>query len=87
MSTKCIVIGQNETIKKELKKIEFTKALCLNINLNNSLISNAECSPCHFDNVELIQKRLNGICVMLAYNDNNREGGMIYLGHWNDGIV
>lgn len=81
MSTKCIVLGQEE--KKELEKIEFVKAL------NRSfMISNASTKPSDWDNIELITKNYTykKEDVMFAYNECRRNG-CLYLGHWNDGVV
>ena len=79
--TKCIVLGQDGEPKKELKPIEFVKAILL------SEISKAGCSPDDYKNIELISKGyIDGHDLMFAYDDD-RSTGCAYLGYWNDGVV
>lgn len=79
--TKCIVLGQDEEPKKELKPIEFVSVVGLNI------ILGAVYSPDYYKNIELIsQGYTEGYDLMFAYDDD-RSTGCAYLGYWNDGIV
>lgn len=83
MATKCIVIGARPT-KKEVTRISFESSLSINLN-----ITNANASPRAYKTIELICKNYSyEVDLMFAYNDpNKRHEGVLYLGHWNDGIV
>jgi hypothetical protein len=80
--TKVIILGEQPE-KKELKPIEFVKYL------DDDLISYIpSTSPSDFENIELICKNYRGenIDLFFVYNDDRRKG-LLYLGHFNDGIV
>ena len=79
--TKVIILGQ-EPEKKELKPIEFVKHLYSDFEFSSG------CSyPRSWENIELISKNyFNKYDLMFAYNEN-RSGGILYLGHFNDGII
>ena len=81
--TKCIVLGENKSINDK-RPIQFTGHL----NKSTADIWRNECqSPRTWSNIELISKNnAAGEDIMFAYN-NKREDGILYLGHWNDGIV
>lgn len=80
--TKCIVIGEQPTQEKK-KPIEFVNALAK----NPMHIHPASSKPKNFRNVELIAGNCySGFDVMFAYDDERLEG-VIYLGHWNDGVA
>lgn len=70
------------------KPIEFTKTLGFDGQIYKSVAG-----PINFKHVELICKDYNTVDselgqfdVILAYDDN-KLNGILYLGHWNDGIV
>ena len=78
--TKVTIIGGATPIEKK-KPIEFVKSILL------LGICNARAVPYMWDNIELICKNyVDGYDLMFAYN-SNREDGVAYLGHFNDGIV
>ena len=79
--TNVIIIGEQPE-KKEVKPIEFVKALeC------NEAFTTACHLPKHWENIELICKNYSTqYDLMFAYN-NIRHEGCLYLGHFNDGIV
>ena len=79
--TKVSVFGQQPTETKELKKIEFVKAL---INENEW---DTPCSPGDWDNIMLLEKdyTYSGLDLIMAWDCISDK--TIYLGHWNDGIV
>ena len=84
--TKCTVIGENEPIKKELKKIEFINYLDAFVSIKNCKVEKADTKPGQYANIELISGDISGIDIMFAF-DKYRSKGHIYLGYWNDGIV
>lgn len=83
METKVIIIGQEKPKQRELKKIEFTHLLntCKKIEPTNA-------QPDVWDCIELICKNYSkDFDLMFGYDEENRSGGALYLGHFNDGIV
>lgn len=80
--TKCIVIGEQPTHRKK-KPIEFVKGLFIApIRIDECVVA-----PKGYKNIELIAtKCYEGLDVMFAY-DNTRSDGLIYIGHWNDGVA
>lgn len=86
--TKVSVFGQ-PTEQKELKPIEFVKCLYSDNDFSEDF------NESEWDNVTLITRNHNGagMDLILCYpNDNiNKDGsvnkGVLYLGHWNDGVV
>jgi hypothetical protein len=80
--TKVIILAEQPE-NKELKPIELVKWLDSEYNF-----CNAESNPMQWKNIELICKNYqsHGFDLMFAY-DENRSGGILYLGHFNDGIV
>ena len=79
--TKCIVIGKQP--KEVVKPIEFVKYLGSDYRLQGDC-----CRPNQWKYIELITvKYLNKeYDLMYAYDDKDREG-ILYLGHWNGGVV
>lgn len=92
MSTKCIVLGKDTSIQPAKKPIEFVKQLNSGINTGDSdKIQKNFIEPAYFNYIELIcprRARYEEYDIMFAYDDvNHREEGILYLGHWNDGVV
>ena len=83
METKVIILGESEAEKPELKKIEFVKYL-------DSNFERATCvtKPSEYENIVLLRKHygLTGLDLMYAYGENP-DLGILYLGHFNDGVV
>jgi hypothetical protein len=80
--TKVIILGEQPE-KKDLKPIQFVKYM------NSELKINSDPSKSKlWKNIELICRNYSseGLDLMFAY-DYNRSGGVLYLGHFNDGIV
>lgn len=87
MATKVTILGE-QPIEQEKKKIEFVYA----INTFSGEKEKAKTFPCEWENIELVKKGSNEseLDVMLAYDDNRTVGrtvGILYLGHFNDGVV
>lgn len=80
--TKIIILGDN-TPKQPKKPIEFL----LSFNENKTFIK-PHLNPKHWQNIELVCRNYNyeRVDLMFAYNEN-RNLGVLYLGHFNDGIV
>jgi hypothetical protein len=79
--TNVIIIGEQPE-KKDLKPIEFVKYLD-----SDSAFDNKCAEPKQWKSIELISKNyFNKYDLMFAY-DENRSRGILYLGHFNDGIV
>jgi hypothetical protein len=80
--TKVIILGEQPE-KKELKPIEFLGYLDAFFKFNSN------CSkPNVWKNIVLIRKgySIEGLDLMYAYDDDKKEG-LLYLGHFNDGVV
>ena len=74
------IIGEATPIEKK-KPIKFVKSIYVH---SNPLTTS---SPNEWKNIELIcNDYLDGYDLMFAYN-RNREYGVAYFGHFNDGIV
>jgi len=79
--TKVIILGK-EPEKKELKPIEFVKYLDYHLEFSSGCSS-----PKKWENIELICKNhFNKYDLMFAF-DEDRNNGVLYLGHFNDGVV
>ena len=79
--TKVIILGEQPE-KKELKPIEFVKYLDYHFEFSSGCSS-----PTLRENIELICKNYAAkFDLMFAY-DEDRNNGVLYLGHFNDGIV
>jgi hypothetical protein len=87
--TKVIVVGSSvET--KPVKSIEFVNTLSnVNPNLDSSVLKNTDLSPCDFCYIELICRKYQfGYDLMFAYdNPEHRGDGVLFIGHFNDGVV
>ena len=83
MSTQVIVIGKPEKGKTKTA-IEFQSFLNTNLNINFGAHS-----PSSYKYIELICKDYaHGFDLMFAYHDpNGRSFGVLYIGHFNDGVV
>jgi hypothetical protein len=83
MSTQVIVIGKPEKGKTKTA-IEFQRFLDTSLRIDDGAYS-----PSHYKYIELICKDYAlGCDLMFAYNDpNERSCGVLYIGHFNDGIV
>ena len=83
--TKVIILGEPAE-QKEGKKIEFVHRIRTEINYEGR--SDVKHSPSEYEYVELVRSKPNSsfFDIFLAYNDD-RNKGVLYLGHFNDGIV
>lgn len=86
--TKVSVFGQ-ETEKKKGKPIEFVSYLYSDTEIENKIEDGL--NPKDWNHLSLITKNHNwdGLDVILAYDSQEVpiNGGVIFLGHWNDGFV
>jgi hypothetical protein len=74
---------QNEGEEKRLKPIEFVKE---SVRDEWSKFEN-DLSPKDWDNIELVaQSYCDNLDLMIAFDDIRGEG-VLYLGHFNDGVV
>lgn len=80
--TKVTIIGE-EPKEKQLKPIEFLMMLCGD---KEWTIRNNQDK---YHNIVLLRKNYGttGLDLMFAYNDMCSNVGVLYLGHFNDGIV
>lgn len=80
--TKVIILGQ-EPENKELKPIQFVYFFYIHHGVGETGVK-----PKSYENIELICKDFEGygFDLMFAYNED-RNQGILYLGHFNDGIV
>lgn len=78
--TKVTIIGEATPIEKK-KPIEFVSSI------HSNSLEIAVIKPYEWYNIELICKNYGcGYDLMFAYG-NRREGGIAYLGYFNDGVV
>ena len=84
MVTKCIVLTKNQ-VNQQSTPIEFTDYVDDLVKKIYKWDKSNCVRPKDWMNIELIQ---NGPKhdIMFAYN-KDRSDGLIYLGHWNDGVV
>jgi hypothetical protein len=82
--TKIIVLGAEQP-EKNLRKIEFVKVLTDEYNVMSDFHSHPE----SWNYIELVSKGYAaGKDLMFAYmNPDFREGGTLFIGYWNDGVV
>ena len=87
MNTKVIMLG-NQTPSK-MKRIEFVNVLNVMSGNNKFNIMEATTVPSDFSYVELICRKYHGpYDLMFAYdNPEHRGEGILYIGHFNDGVV
>ncbi len=83
--TTVTIIGEAKPIEKK-KPIEFVKYLDSSINFQS--VNKTVTIPTDYKFIELIRKSNSNqrYDIMFAY-DYDRSKGVIYLGHFNDGIV
>lgn len=83
MATKVTILGE-QPIEQEKKKIEFVYF----IDPIRATVESTLVAPKEWDNIELIKRKHTDKAydVMFAY-DTDRLEGVIYLGHFNDGVV
>lgn len=82
--TKVSIFGQ-ETNKQEKKPIEFVQQ----INIDGK-VDDSKNLPTVWNNVMLlIDKSVHNedYDTMYAWDDGKPNGGIIYLGYWNDGVI
>ena len=84
MGTQVIIIGKPEKGKTKTA-IEFRSFLNSELKASDG----GTFSPSYYKYIELICKNYAlGFDLMFAYNDpNGRSCGVLYIGHFNDGIV
>lgn len=83
--TQCIIIGEDKKAGVKVKVIEFKEAVYSEI--RDPYISSAGCHPNRYDHIELVRKGNSKFYdIMFAYM-NDRSDGILYLGHWNEGVV
>jgi hypothetical protein len=94
--TTTIELGKSEKVVKELKPIEFCCRLNRHDfikNKNLDAFCNAKDSaynPEKFSYIELVAREyIVGYDLMFAYNhpDDRGHSCLLFLGHWNDGVV
>jgi hypothetical protein len=81
--TKVTILGQSEPKQKELKPIEFK----MKLSDTTTSLKEAILKPNRWDNIELIAFKYNGVYDLMYAYDDNRNEGLLYLGHFNDGVV
>lgn len=79
--TKCIVLGEQPTEVKK-KPIEFVKCLGNALSIGNPITI-----PSDYKNLELICRAYSSLGDLIFAYDNDRHCGILYLGHWNDGVA
>jgi hypothetical protein len=86
VSTKTIVIG--ELVQKQKNPIVFLYLLN-HCSPKGSILEKSTEYPHNYKFIELIASNYNDGCdLMFAYNDPlDRSAGVLYIGHWNDGVV
>jgi len=83
METKVIVIRQDKD-PASLVKIEFKRLLCTGL-----IMERDSTNPANYNFIELIAlDYVDGYDLMFAYDDASRRNeGLLFVGHFNDGIV
>lgn len=67
--------------QQDKKKIEFVYGVA-----KDGILFKPEVAPSLFDNVNLVKRNVGNHDLMFAHNDNLKDYGVLYLGHYNDGI-
>jgi hypothetical protein len=82
--TTVIVLDNSKKDNGKLKPIQFTHFISDDGKLDTDVVH-----PNMWENIELVCKNYNGenLDLFFAYDDNERDEGGLYLGHFNDGIV
>ena len=80
--TKVLLFGQEATESKHLKPIEFLKSLDGEFKFYKT-----SANPSHYNYVMLFESNYggSGVDLILAWDDIGNK--IIFLGHWNDGVV
>jgi len=82
MKTKIIILG-DAPHKRAKKPIQFTKYIDQFGRIEETCVT-----PSKYDTIELVSKDYGkDLDIMFAFNGENRSEGVLYLGHFNDGIV
>lgn len=76
------IIGEENKASKPLKPIQLCKKWA-----NESSISNTMNKAGEHSNIELICKNYFQDYDLIFCYDKERSDGIIYIGHWNDGVV
>lgn len=86
--TKCIVLGGTESPKSSPKKIEPLLMLGYG-NTGAEFYPDPAPDLAALNFIELIARNyVDGKDLFFGYdNPSHRGGGILYLGHWNDGVV
>jgi hypothetical protein len=85
--TKIIDLTQN-TPAKPLKPIEFKYLLTHARLVEHNEIIICAAKPSEYEVIELICRNYEaGIDIMFAYNEGKRNGGIMYFGKFNDGVL
>lgn len=85
--TKVIVLGEENWKPTGQKKIEFVHSIDANEDKPGNS-NRAINKPDVWHNVELVSLGGRGhLDMMFAYDNDRRTDGVLYLGHFNDGIV
>ena len=85
--TKVIILGEQPK-EQEKKKIEFVK--CITIMKEGKVVTlPANTSPSKWKEIILLCEnyRQTDLDLMFAHDFNINDGGCLYLGHFNDGII
>jgi len=85
--TKVTILGEKQPKKTKKKAIQFIYDTACS--KSDTCFQQSEMKPSDYDKVELIARALSEAYydIMFAYDDGDRSGGAIFLGHFNDGIV
>lgn len=70
-------------------KVGLKKGIELKLVLSSDgKVATSVCDPIDYDNVQLFRKSEKGYYdIILAWNEDTPDRGVVYLGHWNDGVV
>ena len=84
MKTKVVILGESYDDVKPKKNIEFVKYLNRDINIYDELHN----KPNDYKTIVLLAKEYgNGLDLMYAIADDKYNDGVLFLGHFNDGVV
>ena len=86
--TKCIVTGSGEMSTPQVPIVfkYFLESVLPPVGRVST--GTASTQPRDYDNVQLLRKGYGGgYDVMYAWDAKAPTGGLVYLGHWNDGVV
>lgn len=86
--TKVTILGQSEPKEeKKPKPIEFV--LILDNSEETSISNEFGNEPNNWQNIHVVSRanKYKKYDVFYCFNDNNYDDGILYLGHFNDGVV